>query len=168
MSWHGDPIHRWKCSLSLATKPHLVCILCCFPHCLVIDLLLCVHSSQSHSRSCLIIICWNHILIIGSYKWALIELSRNQSFQAKLREELSVHFSHSGDPTYDQLATDLPYLDSVVHEVLRLHPPVWETSRVVRTFSFWPYQMMITDSYPSIGRGGWHNPPQFHSPDSWQ
>jgi cytochrome P450 len=93
--------------------------------------------------------------MIGFCKWALIELARNQSFQAKLREELSVHFSHGGDPTYDQLASGLPYLDSVVHEVLRLHPPVWETNRIVRTFSFRSHPMSFTDlySYP-LGSGG--------------
>jgi cytochrome P450 len=91
--------------------------------------------------------------MVGFCKWALIELAKNPSFQAKLREELSVHFSHSGDPTYDQLASSLPYLDSVVHEVLRLHPPVWETNRVVRTFSFRPHQIAFTNSYSSLGRG---------------
>ena len=68
-------------------------------------------------------------------QWALIELSKNQSFQTTLREELVAHYSKGGDPTYDQLTNDLPYLDAVVHEVLRLHAPQWQTNRVVRPIS---------------------------------
>ena len=49
--------------------------------------------------------------------------------QTKLRNEL---LDHGADPTYDQLTSGLPYLDAVVHEVLRIHPPVIEITRVVR------------------------------------
>jgi cytochrome P450 len=48
-----------------------------------------------------------------------------------LREELVSHYNNCGDPTYDQLTSGLPYLDAVVQEVLRLHAPLWETTRVV-------------------------------------
>ncbi|KIM68469.1 hypothetical protein SCLCIDRAFT_1209280 [Scleroderma citrinum Foug A] len=59
--------------------------------------------------------------------WALIELARNPSIQSKLREEL---LAFGVDPTYDQLKSTLPYLDGVVHETLRLHPPLTEFTRV--------------------------------------
>ncbi|KAG6815527.1 hypothetical protein H0H87_000954 [Tephrocybe sp. NHM501043] len=49
-----------------------------------------------------------------SLTWALIELSRKPEKQQKLRDELS-RFS-TVDPTWEQLVSDLPYLDSVVHE----------------------------------------------------
>ncbi|KAG5633069.1 hypothetical protein DXG03_008591, partial [Asterophora parasitica] len=62
--------------------------------------------------------------------WALIELSRNPEVQSKLREELSQFTTE--DPTYEQLTNGLPYLDAVVTETLRLHPPVPETTREVR------------------------------------
>ncbi|KAJ7476855.1 cytochrome P450 [Mycena galericulata] len=75
----------------------------------------------------------NALLLAGyettsiSLTWALIELSRNPEKQAKLREEL-VRFGAS-DPTWDQLGSSLPYLDSVVLEILRLHPAVPDTTR---------------------------------------
>ena len=59
----------------------------------------------------------------------LIELARNPGIQSKLREEL---LAFGVDPTYDQLNNALPYLDAVVHETLRLHPPLTEFTRVVR------------------------------------
>ncbi|KAJ7164471.1 cytochrome P450 [Mycena filopes] len=64
-------------------------------------------------------------------QWALIELAKQPDKQAKLRAELIQFGAAHGDPTWDQLAsnTHLPYLDAVVLEVLRLHPPVTETTR---------------------------------------
>jgi cytochrome P450 len=62
-------------------------------------------------------------------QWALLELSRNPDAQTKLRNEL---LEHGADPTYDQISNGLPYLDAVVHETLRLHPPAGEITRVVR------------------------------------
>ncbi|KIM68463.1 hypothetical protein SCLCIDRAFT_1209273 [Scleroderma citrinum Foug A] len=62
-----------------------------------------------------------------SLTWALIELARNPGIQSKLREEL---LAFGVDPTYDQLNSTLPYLDAVVHETLRLHPPLTDFTRV--------------------------------------
>ncbi|KAH0839444.1 cytochrome P450 [Lanmaoa asiatica] len=59
--------------------------------------------------------------------WTLIELSRNPDIQTKLRNEL---LEFGSDPTYDQLANGLPYLDAVVHEILRTHAPVRESTRI--------------------------------------
>ncbi|KAG2125473.1 cytochrome P450 [Suillus clintonianus] len=68
------------------------------------------------------------VLLVAGYEttaisltWALIELSQHPDDQTRLREEL---LAFGADPTYDQLKAKLPYLDAVVHEVLRLHPPV--------------------------------------------
>ncbi|KAI9456895.1 cytochrome P450 [Boletus coccyginus] len=61
------------------------------------------------------------------FQWALLELSRNPDVQTKLRNEL---LEHGADPTYDQLSNCLPYLDAVIHEILRLHPPVVEITRM--------------------------------------
>ena len=62
-------------------------------------------------------------------QWALIELCGKPEVQEKLRSELS-QFS-GNDPTWEQLTNSLPYLDAVVHEVLRLHPPLEQTTRMV-------------------------------------
>ncbi|KAG1839466.1 cytochrome P450 [Suillus tomentosus] len=74
------------------------------------------------------------VLLLAGYEttsisltWALIELSRHPDIQTRLREEL---LAFGPDPTYDQLKANLPYLDAIVHEILRLHPPVPEFVRL--------------------------------------
>ncbi|SJL11872.1 uncharacterized protein ARMOST_15283 [Armillaria ostoyae] len=63
-----------------------------------------------------------------SLTWALIEMCKNTDIQNKLRDEL-MQFGTT-DPTWEQLNSSLPYLDAVVHETLRMHPPVSEATRV--------------------------------------
>ncbi|KIL58929.1 hypothetical protein M378DRAFT_170017 [Amanita muscaria Koide BX008] len=65
-----------------------------------------------------------------SLSWALVELARHPEKQDKLRREL-LQFSGS-DPTWDQIVTGTacPYLDAVVHESLRLHPPIQALQRM--------------------------------------
>ncbi|KAG2146815.1 cytochrome P450 [Suillus clintonianus] len=74
------------------------------------------------------------VLLVAGYEttsvgltWALIELSQHPDAQTRLREEL---LAFGADPTYDQLKANLPYLDAVVHEVLRIHPPIPEFTRL--------------------------------------
>ncbi|KAH0839400.1 cytochrome P450 [Lanmaoa asiatica] len=57
-------------------------------------------------------------VILADEIWALLELSRNPDIQSKLRNEL---LEHGTDPTYEQLTNGLPYLDAIIHEILRLH-----------------------------------------------
>jgi cytochrome P450 len=91
-----------------------------------------------------------------SLTWALIELSRHPCVQTSLREEL---LAFGADPTYDQLKANLPYLDAVVHEILRLHPPVGEFTRLAAADDVIPLSEPVctesgemTDSI-SIARG---------------
>ncbi|KAJ7579172.1 cytochrome P450 [Mycena floridula] len=92
----------------------------------------------------------NTLLLAGyvttaiSMTWSLIELARAQDKQQKLREELSS--LGPNDPTYDQLssATTLPYLDAVVHEILRLYPAVTETPRQCNENNIIPLSSPIT------------------------
>ncbi|KAF8521878.1 cytochrome P450 [Hysterangium stoloniferum] len=58
--------------------------------------------------------------------WALIELCKNINLQNQLRDELS---QLNTDPSFDQLTSGLPLLDSITKETLRLHPPVTMTLR---------------------------------------
>ncbi|KAI0637564.1 cytochrome P450 [Trametes polyzona] len=78
------------------------------------------------------------VLILAGYEttsisltWALIELCRHPEKQVRLREELKEQFPTS-DPTWEQLTngSGLHYLDAVVHEILRLHPPLALTQRM--------------------------------------
>ena len=69
------------------------------------------------------------ITIIVTLTWALINLSRHPEKQHRLRTELAEF--PGKNPSYDQLAHGFPYLDAIVREVLRLHPPVEETERIV-------------------------------------
>jgi len=62
-----------------------------------------------------------------SLTWVLVEMCRDLDAQNKLRAELS---EIDRDPTWEQLTNGLPYLDAVVHETLRLHPLLGETSRI--------------------------------------
>jgi len=61
-----------------------------------------------------------HLLITA--QWALIELARHPEIQQGLREELQQFVLD--DPSWDQLKSSLPLLDAVVHETLRLYPPL--------------------------------------------
>ncbi|KAJ7015768.1 cytochrome P450 [Mycena alexandri] len=81
-------------------------------------------------------------ILLRIYHGALIELARKPEKQAKLREEL-IRFGAT-DPTWDQLGSSLPYLDSVVLETLRLHPPVGETTRQAAVDDIIPVSEPIT------------------------
>lgn len=62
--------------------------------------------------------------------WALIELAQHPEKQDRLRNEL-LEFNNGEDATYDQLMNEIPYLDAVLRESLRVHPPVELNDRVV-------------------------------------
>ncbi|KAK0227136.1 cytochrome P450 [Armillaria nabsnona] len=92
------------------------------------------HDADVHMSREEIIAQMNLFLLAGyettsiSLTWALIELCKDTDIQNKLRAEL-VQFGNT-DPTWEQLNSSLPYLDAVVHETLRMHPPVFESVRV--------------------------------------
>ncbi|KAK7053758.1 cytochrome P450 [Favolaschia claudopus] len=84
-----------------------------------------------------VVVSMNVLLLAGyettsvSLTWALIELAKHPEYQDKLRSELRARFG-SADPTWDQLTstTELPLLDAISLEVLRLHPALQMTPRM--------------------------------------
>lgn len=76
--------------------------------------------------------------------WALYAMTQAPEVQAKLRDELlSVD---TDTPSMDELIA-LPYLDAVVRETLRVHPPVTNTSRIAMKDDVLPVEKPYTDRY---------------------
>jgi len=73
--------------------------------------------------------------------YAIWELGRHQDIQARLREEV---MTYPGSPSYDDLQTQLPYLDAVMREVLRLHPAGPYMERVAIRDDILPLRHPIT------------------------
>ncbi|KAF9259980.1 cytochrome P450 [Marasmius fiardii PR-910] len=92
----------------------------------------------------------NVLLVAGydttsiSLTWALIELSKAPEKQDRLRKEL---LGNGGgqDLGFDDLMSSekYPYLDAVVHETLRLHAPVSETTRIAAESDILPLSTPI-------------------------
>ena len=57
------------------------------------------------------------------------ELAKNQRIQQKLRKEIVASLEGETPLSFDSLV-DLPYLNQVFYEALRLHPPTPFTSRI--------------------------------------
>ncbi|KZO93800.1 cytochrome P450 [Calocera viscosa TUFC12733] len=94
----------------------------------------------------------NTLLLAGfettssSMTWCLHELSMNPRVQQNLRDEL-VKFP---EPTHEQLATEMPYLNAVVQETLRTHPAVPENHRRAIKDDSIPLQNPITTASGKI------------------
>ncbi|KAF8800687.1 cytochrome P450 [Phlegmacium glaucopus] len=74
--------------------------------------------------------------------WALYALTHNTQAQTKFRQEVS-NLS-TDNPTIGDL-NGLPYLDAVVHETLRLYPPVSSTIRAAQEDDFIPLSKPFTE-----------------------
>ncbi|TFY63791.1 hypothetical protein EVJ58_g3047 [Rhodofomes roseus] len=79
--------------------------------------------SDTKSRSFLVA---GHETTSSATAWALYALSIEPDMQRRLREECLA--LATDDPTMDEL-NELPYLEAVVRETLRLHPPLNNTVR---------------------------------------
>jgi sterol 14-demethylase len=59
----------------------------------------------------------------GTAAWTLIELLRNPVWLGRVRDEIDGLFARDTEVTYQSLR-EVPVLESVIKEVLRLHPPL--------------------------------------------
>jgi cytochrome P450 len=77
-----------------------------------------------------------HDTSTSTLTFMLHELARHPDVVAKLAEEQDRVLA-GATPTIDQLEREMPYLDMVLDEVLRLYPPAWiGPRRAVRDFEF--------------------------------
>ncbi len=82
-----------------------------------------------------------HDTTSSTLSFALYELSRHPGILARLRAEQGAVLDGHG-PTAEQLLNEMPYLEMVVDEALRLYPPVWFGPRMsVKPFEFGGYHV---------------------------
>jgi len=79
--------------------------------------------------------------------WALFALTQSPEVQDKLRKQLLA--VGTDNPTMDELNA-LPYLDAVVRETLRIHPPVASTMRVATEDDILPLGEPIKDKNGNV------------------
>ncbi|KIM49563.1 hypothetical protein M413DRAFT_21761 [Hebeloma cylindrosporum] len=79
--------------------------------------------------------------------WALFALTQSPEVQDKLRKELLT--VGTDNPTMDELNA-LPYLDAVVRETLRVHPPVASTMRVATEDDILPLGEPVKDKSGNV------------------
>ena len=102
-----------------------------------------------------------------SLAWTLYELAKNPHIQDKLRREVEKAFSDEGELTWEKLEK-LQFLENVIKESLRLHPPADVTSRVALSDVeiggyFVPRGTMILLPIDAVQRSShyWANPDLF-------
>ena len=82
-----------------------------------------------------------HDTSTATVSFALHELARHPDALERLCEEQDRVLAGT-PPTIDQLEHEMPYLDQVVDEVLRLYPPAWiGPRRAVRDFDWGGYEV---------------------------
>jgi len=80
-----------------------------------------------------------HHTTAGTAAWTLLELARRPEQLAVVLKELDDHFGVDGEVTFQSLR-EIPVLESVIKEVLRLHPPlIFLIRKVMKDFHFKGY-----------------------------
>jgi cytochrome P450 len=82
-----------------------------------------------------------HDTSTSTLSFMMYELARHPEVVARLREEQE-RVLEGAVPTAERLEREMPYLDMVLDEVLRLYPPAWiGPRRAVREFEFGGYRV---------------------------
>lgn len=77
-----------------------------------------------------------HHTTAGTAAWTLLELARQPECLTRVLTELDQHFGIDGEVTFQSLR-EIPALENVIKEVLRLHPPlIFLIRKVMRDFRF--------------------------------
>ncbi len=80
-----------------------------------------------------------HHTTAGTAAWTLLELAKRPEQLAVVLHELDSHFGVDGEVTFQSLR-EIPVLESVIKEVLRLHPPlIFLIRKVMKDFHFKGY-----------------------------
>ena len=80
-----------------------------------------------------------HHTTAGTAAWTLLELARRPEYMKPVLDELDIHFGADGEVTFQSLR-EIPVLENVIKEVLRLHPPlIFLIRKVMQDFHFKGY-----------------------------
>lgn len=80
-----------------------------------------------------------HHTTAGTAAWTLLELSRRPEYREAVLAELDGNFGTDGEVTFQSLR-EIPILENVIKEVLRLHPPlIFLIRKVMQDFEFKDY-----------------------------
>ncbi|NOT10333.1 MAG: cytochrome P450 [Methylococcaceae bacterium] len=80
-----------------------------------------------------------HHTTAGTAAWTLLELARQTEYMEQVLNELDQHFGVDGEVTFQSLR-EIPVLENVIKEVLRLHPPlIFLIRKVMQDFQFKGY-----------------------------
>ncbi|MGJ0484188.1 MAG: cytochrome P450 [Methylomicrobium sp.] len=80
-----------------------------------------------------------HHTTAGTAAWTLLELARRPEQLRRVLHELDTHFGAEGEVTFQSLR-EIPVLENVIKEVLRLHPPlIFLIRKVMQDFQFKDY-----------------------------
>ncbi len=80
-----------------------------------------------------------HHTTAGTAAWTLLELARQPEQLERGLDELDAHFGRDGEVTFQSLR-EIPVLENIIKEVLRLHPPlIFLIRKVMQDFLFKGY-----------------------------
>ena len=80
-----------------------------------------------------------HHTTAGTAAWTLLELAKRPEHLSRVLKELDQHFGVDGEVTFQSLR-EIPILENVIKEVLRLHPPlIFLIRKVMKDFHFKGY-----------------------------